>query len=67
MWIGVHYLVWDPSTTTESEKVSLESQIEFFTKPDIALTNIYITLGHVSNILKLSLTNVLDRGFLANT
>ena len=44
-WAFVSGLVWDQTDTRADEELNLVSQINFFTDPQVATTNIYITLG----------------------
>ncbi len=47
-YVTLHFLVWDYSDTRPDEFINVNNQINFFTNPEIVLSNLGIVLGHVS-------------------
>ena len=46
-WVVAHFLLWDYEDTQPIEEFNLIRQYNFFTNPNIALENVYITVGQV--------------------
>ena len=46
-WLLLHYLFWDPASTTEDERFTVDKIVDFATNPDTAMGNVFIGIGNV--------------------
>ncbi len=60
-WIALNLVFWDYSNTQPSEEISLERQIEFFTDPEEAWNNIYITWTFVSQTTNICISYIISQ------